>query len=642
MDSHAAPWRLRAVQLDLARQMETVDFVCGYAARAATWGFNTLVLYLEGRVRTPAFPHRPPEHSYSPDDMRRVVSHAARAGVDVVPVVSVLGHAEQFLACDAIAHLAEERDGGSRWGGRGRSTFCPSLPATWEFLEAYLAELAAIFPSPHLHLGCDEDWNLGFCPLCRERWQRDGLDRLFTEHVLHAHAVARRLGKRLWIWDDMFEFWPAQLERLPRDTVLCHWNYDAPIEPEGCRAHFRNRYRRNWLADYERLGFDTLICPAAYGTVGFGNTAAFTEYARRHRVLGGLLTQWEMSAAFHEDLAPLVAAAGHLWTHLDDSPADAMAHGLRTALPGATDPVRAAVDALLRATGGPLRPAVQPYLLGPLQPGEMAQRDLLQTGLCLLDTARAAAGPLACDDILDEVCVRARLGLVGWALREIVPALYDPRRTAADTPPLRRGLARCRAELVALLPLRREQHARRRPGCHPADGAAAWLTRLVAFLDQLEARLAAPAAADEWRLVLRLCLPDEHGSPRLRVTVPAADGERELLAGCCKPSPAAGAGLFTVTANARLAAPPKCLRLEFWGHGGQGLAYVELQNAGGNRYPRRLLAVVGRVHHPEAVLRDDAIFAWCGFDDIQAAILQPALAVERATLELELGPEPLP
>ena len=45
---------LRAVQLDLARQKETVPFVKAYLARVRQAGFNTVVLYLEDRIRTAA------------------------------------------------------------------------------------------------------------------------------------------------------------------------------------------------------------------------------------------------------------------------------------------------------------------------------------------------------------------------------------------------------------------------------------------------------------------------------------------------------------------------------------------------------------------------------------------------------------
>ena len=51
----------RAVHLDLARQMETVDFVRDYIDLIADNGYNTLNLYLEGRLATPTTQALPDE-----------------------------------------------------------------------------------------------------------------------------------------------------------------------------------------------------------------------------------------------------------------------------------------------------------------------------------------------------------------------------------------------------------------------------------------------------------------------------------------------------------------------------------------------------------------------------------------------------
>lgn len=643
------PWKIRAVQLDLARQTETVEFICRYADFAAAHGYNTLLLYLEGRIRTPSFPHRPAAASYTADDMRRVVEHCQRIGLDVVPAVSVLGHAEQFVMCEEMKHLAEERDGASRWGGNGRSTFCPSLPELRAFLEAYLAEIAAIFPGPHLHVGYDEDWNVGFCELCQPRWKKDGLGRLFTEHLLWAHDLAQRLGKRTWIWDDMFEFWPEELERLPRDIVMCHWNYDAVVHAEGSQAHFRNRYRHDWLGLYARLGFDAIVCPA----VGHpSNVLTLTEYARRHPVLGGLLTQWEMSSSFHGGLAPRVAAVGALWGLPVYAPERVVADGIRAVLPGADEGTVAIMEALLRADGGPLRTSVQSYLLGPLTHGEQAQRDLLRTGLallggaCLGTDARGGAcppgqavtpPPLSPAGILEDLEVSARLGLVGWALREAVPAIVDPRRTPDRTARLRTVVEDCRRELNTLAPVRARQHTAWRPGCHPVNQGAEGLEKASRFMDELLARLAAEPAADEWWVVLRLCLPDVHGSPRLKLTGMFGAEERQLALGGFKPPMDAEGSHFTVEVPFRSATPPEALRFEFSGYAGQGLAYVEVQSRDRVLIPQRVRGTTGHVHNAQAVLRDDALFAWCGYDDMQTALLDPALARAVAMLEIEIG-----
>ena len=104
------PWPLRAIQLDVARHLESVAYIRRFTDDAARLGFNTLVLYLEGRVRTPTFPFRPKDASYSLEDMAAVVGHARKAGLEVVPVVSTLGHAEQFLTCRELTHLTKKHD----------------------------------------------------------------------------------------------------------------------------------------------------------------------------------------------------------------------------------------------------------------------------------------------------------------------------------------------------------------------------------------------------------------------------------------------------------------------------------------------------------------------------------------------------
>jgi len=51
--------KINAVQLDLARQPEPLPYVRDFIALAADSGFNTLALYLEGRIKTPTFPYMP-------------------------------------------------------------------------------------------------------------------------------------------------------------------------------------------------------------------------------------------------------------------------------------------------------------------------------------------------------------------------------------------------------------------------------------------------------------------------------------------------------------------------------------------------------------------------------------------------------
>ena len=167
------PLELRAVQLDLARQMESTAFLRDFIDYASSCGFNALLLYLEARVRTETFPYPAEEDSYTPQQMRSIVEHAAAKGMEVIPATQALAHAELFLRYPQMEGLSELHDTHmhGRWdtAARVHETFCPSLEATRDFLAGYFAELAELFPSRYFHVGLDEAWHVGTCNRCRAR-----------------------------------------------------------------------------------------------------------------------------------------------------------------------------------------------------------------------------------------------------------------------------------------------------------------------------------------------------------------------------------------------------------------------------------------------------------------------------------------
>ena len=628
------PWPIRAVQLDLARQMETVDFLCRYADFAAACGFNMLLLYVEGRIRTERFPYRPAEHSYSLDDMARLVEHAAGVGIEVVPGIASLGHCEQFVTCPEMAHLAEERDARTRFGGGSASTLCPSLPETYEFLRTYVAELATVFTSRHVHVGCDEAFNVGFCNLCRQRCQEEGLGGVFRQHIERMHDICRSLDKRVWIWDDLYELFPEELQTTPRSVVMCHWNYDTVIELEGCQAHFANRWREDWLTRYEQLGFDAIICP---NVVSPGNIMSFTDYARRRPVLGGLLTQWEMSNRFHEERAPGVACTGKLWSGSGFDPRQAWAEATGIALPEAPGALVTAVHELWASPRVYPRPSVQAYLAGPLSKADRLKRSTVRTGLALLrEASRDYCSPqgLAVVHDLDRT---ARTELVHWGLRELLPAIYDPRRPEADVPRLRAQAQAICGELDELIALCEPLHDQRRPGTHPAHRAAENLRKVCTALEPAWQRLGREPQADDWWLVLRLFLPDAYGAPRLSATVTAGGESQTVLDGSFKPMPLLSDAYYTVQTPFTSDKAPDGVRLEVWGYGGQGIAFLEAQNRSRSLKAQAVRSASGPVEHADAVVRDDSQWAYLGHPDVTAATLDPSLADQRAVIEVALG-----
>ena len=178
-------FRMRAAFLDLGRQMETVDFIKDYIDFIADSGLNTLCLYFEGRLKTPTTQALPDAESYSPEDVAAIAAKARTRGVEIIPALEVLGHAEQFFRDGRLRHLSEERDGDGRWGGKAAcGTFCPSRPEAKAFIARFLSEASALFPDARLVMvGLDEPWNMGFCKLCCARRKTEGFGGIFARHV---------------------------------------------------------------------------------------------------------------------------------------------------------------------------------------------------------------------------------------------------------------------------------------------------------------------------------------------------------------------------------------------------------------------------------------------------------------------------
>ena len=139
--------------------------------------------------------------AYTKDDIRRIVAHAARLGITVVPEIELPGHSNELPA--AYPKLT----------CKGKWTFdatdvCIGRESTFRFFEDILGEVLELFPSYYIHIGGDEaamnHW--GSCPDCRARMQQEGLK---DEHELQSYMIRRierylnGKGRQLIGWDEI-------------------------------------------------------------------------------------------------------------------------------------------------------------------------------------------------------------------------------------------------------------------------------------------------------------------------------------------------------------------------------------------------------------------------------------------------------
>ncbi len=306
---------LICLQLDLARQKENIEYIKSYFENAKRWGYNTIVLYLENIVCTPSTDFFSKETTYSMEEMAEIVTFAKEIGLGVIPAFENLSHLEKFFAYPQLRDLAE-------WQGdseQGRGFFnapyancgCVSNERLYQTLDEYITEVSSLFDGEYIHMGLDEPFDFAVCDKCKQRLQNgESKADMFYRHVMHCYELSKKLGKRMMMWDDFFEYADI-VERLPRDIILCNWNYSfVGVEPSG---HWTNRIKKDWFRIYDKLGFSYMFCMYAHGASSTYNLRSFTKYAEKYNPIGGLCTAWERADGFYLGSYPIMAFSAKLW-----------------------------------------------------------------------------------------------------------------------------------------------------------------------------------------------------------------------------------------------------------------------------------------------------------------------------------------
>ena len=629
-------FKVREVHLDLARQMESVDFICDYIDLMADAGYTRVQLYFEGRLKTPTTQALPDEECYSAGDIRRITEKAAARGIEVLPMVEALGHAEHFFRDGKLKHLSEERDGVGRWGKCAHpSTFCPSLDETKEFLRRYITEVAAMFPGPCIGTGLDESWNMGFCRLCAERCKKEGFGGIFARHVEFLNDVVNKCGKTMVMYDDFYEFFPEYLKECPTNVVFCHWIYDRYVSRWGHRGHFAQRVRRDLLREYSHLGIRSVAAGSLY--FDYDNIRSLTEYAAAAGSGGMCLTQWEMAGRGHGQFVPAMAAFGKYWKSPDRYIArDYAREGLEAVFPKLTDAEKDAIAPTMH-----IHLDLPPSTIAATLNRRPRQDWVLACEAAIAAFRRSAYAPgeeiapraLSPEALADDYVCQLRMAVAKERLRLIGPALSSPRRERGRVAQSRRELAAVRSELVEIAARRRAQQTLWRKGCFPSEFAAP-AENGVKVCDRLLA-LGEEAEEDEWWLEAALSMPEYHMVPRWNILVKVDGKWRRIACGGWKAEMRDWAN-FEHIVPFRLNGVPSDIRVEYSGCGPCSMTYISLENRSGRYVPKALTKTEGLVRNAENLLVDNWKTTSFGYPDTMDCFHRPELFDIVSAVELEL------
>lgn len=291
-----SPERKNWLHLDLKGAIPSVEKLLEQLRYFKECGYNGIVWEYDDRIPWRSFPNTW-RGGYSAEEHRRLMDACRELGLEVVPLIQVMGHLEWLLK--------HEEYRGWRENGVG-SELCPLHPEVLPRLKRWIDEVIEIHPgSRFIHLGADETLYIGSCEKCRTRNKMD----LYLEHISSLCRYALSKGLRPLIWADMFlrEGATELAAALPEGTVLVDWQYDGEPPYDSTRKLMQCG-REVMGASGVMVGWLEHCCHVqSIPEKRFRNVVGWDNWAEKHQI-GMIHTTWTRASSFWNIYGPWIGA----------------------------------------------------------------------------------------------------------------------------------------------------------------------------------------------------------------------------------------------------------------------------------------------------------------------------------------------
>ncbi len=227
------PWR--GLMLDVSRHWMPLEVVERNLDAMAAVKLNVFHWHLSDdqgfRVESKRFPKLQAlgsdGHFYTQEEIRQVLAYAASRGIRVVPEFDMPGHTQSWLAAyPELAAAPPPAAAGSYEVGRTWGVYEPLMDPTreetFQFLDAFISEMAALFPDAYFHIGGDEvhaaQWDASASIQAFARAHKlegaHGIQVYFNQRI---QKIVAKNGKIMIGWDEILH------PDLPDSIVIQSW-----------------------------------------------------------------------------------------------------------------------------------------------------------------------------------------------------------------------------------------------------------------------------------------------------------------------------------------------------------------------------------------------------------------------------------
>lgn len=295
--------KYRGIDDDLSRgPLPTFAFLKHQLEVFAAHKVNLYSPYFEHTLKYSTDPlPAPPDGSLSRSEAQELANYGRELHVMVVPEQEAFGHLHHVLQYEKYADLAETPHG---------HVIAPGQAGSQPLILSWFTQISQDFPSPFLHIGADETFELG-TGRTKPDVDKRGLGPVYADFLSTIHSTLAPLNHRLLFWGDVAWNDPAAVSQIPKDMIAIPWVY-----------WHEDSYDKNILP-FKSAGMETWVAPGdanwnvvyPLGASALDNIAGFVESGQRLGSTGELTTVWndDGEGLFNEDWFGVLFGAAAGW-----------------------------------------------------------------------------------------------------------------------------------------------------------------------------------------------------------------------------------------------------------------------------------------------------------------------------------------
>jgi len=194
------------------------DYLRKWIETIAHMGYTAILWELEDKIRWDTCPECVWPEAMSKAQFKELLAFSRQLGLEPIPLLQTVGHAEYVLKHDRYVDLREVPD--------RHDCYCTSNPQTRAFLSDWIDEHVELFGDiRHFHLGGDEAYVFGSCPKCLAYAETHGKTKLYADHIGALSTPLLDKQIRPGVWGDMLLAHPDEIAEIPQNVVIWDWNY---------------------------------------------------------------------------------------------------------------------------------------------------------------------------------------------------------------------------------------------------------------------------------------------------------------------------------------------------------------------------------------------------------------------------------